>query len=85
MANANSPFGLRPVRHQTGGRVLTNTYPIASGYNAGDYAGIYFGDVVRVGTDGNLALSVPATDVDNLGVFQGCNYVDSTGSQKFSK
>lgn len=81
MANDNSAFGFRPVRHQAGGKIRTNEYSIATGYSSN----IFHGDVVEMtGTDKNIQV-VAAGNTDNLGVFAGCRYVDSSGNQKFSK
>lgn len=81
MANVNAPFGLRPFRHMTGGEVRMNEYSIASAYGAN----IFHGDPVEMtGTGKNVQLAA-AQNVDNIGVFGGCRYVDSQGNQKFSK
>lgn len=81
MANANSPSGLRAVRHIGGGQVRVNNYTIASAYNTD----IFHGDVVEMtGTGKNIAKAA-ATNVDNLGVFKGCRYVNAQGEQVFSK
>ncbi len=80
MANANSPFGLRAVRHMAGGCVRTNEYSIASAYNTS----IKSGDIVQMtGTGKNIAISA-AGNADNIGVFLGCRYVNGSGSQIFS-
>jgi hypothetical protein len=79
MANTNAPFGLRPVGHIAGGDVRLQEYSIASAYNTN----IFQGDVVELtGTGTNVALAA-AENVDNLGVFWGCRYVDSSGNQVF--
>lgn len=81
MANANSPFGLRAVRHLSGGVIRLSEYSIASAYNTN----IFFGDQVEMtGTGKNIALAA-AGNVDSIGVFGGCRYVDSQGNQVFSK
>jgi len=81
MANVNGPFGLRPMRHQTGGKIGANEYSIASGYATS----IYTGDVVeRTGTGRNIAQAA-AGNGDNIGVFAGCRYVDQHGKQVFSQ
>lgn len=81
MANVNSPHGLRPVRHMTGGDVRVNEYSIASAYATN----IFFGDPVEMtGTGKNIQLAA-AQNVDNIGVFAGCRYVNAQGEQKFSK
>jgi hypothetical protein len=81
MANVNSPFGLRAVRHQTGGVIRLTQYTIASGYNTS----IFSGDVVEMtGTGKNIAKAA-AANADNLGVFAGVMYVDAQGNQVFSR
>ncbi len=81
MANVNSPNGLRAVRHLTGGVIRTAEYSIASAYNTD----IFKGDPVQMtGTGKNIAVA-EAGNVDNIGVFAGCNYVNAAGEQKFSK
>lgn len=81
MSNVDSPFGLRAVRHMTGGCVRTNEYSIASAYNTN----LFHGDVVQMtGTGKNIAIAA-AGNADNIGVFKGCRYVNAQGEQKFSK
>lgn len=81
MANTDSAFGLRPYRHLTGGCVRTNEYSIASGYNTN----LFHGDPVEMtGTGKNVQLAA-AGNIDNIGVFAGCRYVNAQGEQKFSK
>lgn len=80
MPNIDSAYGLRPVRHLTGGCVRTNEYSIASGYATN----LFTGDVVQGVADGTIVLA-EAGNVDNLGVFWGCSYVDGAGNQVFSK
>jgi len=79
MSNENKPFGLKPVRHNSGGELRTNEYPIAVGYTTA----IYRGDLVEMANDGTIAAAA-AQNADNLGVFWGCEYIDPTGSKKFS-
>lgn len=80
MANVNSPFGFRPVRHQSGGCVRLNEYSIESGYNTT----IYQGDVVEMTGTGKNVAKAAAANPDNIGVFWGCRYVDAQGNQQFS-
>lgn len=80
MANVDAPYGLRAVRHMTGGEVRANVYTIASGYNTS----IFSGDVVEGVAGGSIELA-EAQNVDNVGVFAGVSYTDSTGKPKFSK
>lgn len=79
MANTDAPYGLRPIRHMSGGVVSTNEYTIATGYATS----IFFGDVVQGVADGSI-VQAEAGNVDNLGVFAGCSYVNATGEQIFS-
>ena len=81
MANINGPYGLRPLRHLTGGCIRMSEYSIASGLAAD----IYYGDPVqRAGTGRNITLA-EADNANNIGVFAGCRYVDASGKQVFSK
>jgi len=79
MANVDAAFGLKPVRHQGGGEIRENEYPIAASYTTA----IFRGDLVQMANDGTIVLS-EAGNADNLGVFAGCTYKDPTGSKKFS-
>ena len=67
----NSPFGLKPSRGWDG---TTNPYYIASGYATS----LYKGDPV-VGL-GNGTIGIGVTSVGILGVFWGCNYINSSGT-----
>ena len=58
MANVNSPFGLYPLRHRSGGVVRANGYPIASG-QAG---AIYSGDPVKRLDTGKIAVDFEYED-----------------------
>lgn len=81
MANTNAPFGLRPIRHLSGGVIRANEYSIASNY-ATD---IFTGDVVELSGTGKNVTKAAATNVDNIGVFAGCRWVDPQGIQHFSQ
>lgn len=81
MANTNSPFGLRPVRHLSGGVIRANEYSIASDYGTN----IFTGDVVELSGTGKNVTKAAATNVDNIGVFAGCRWVDASGKQHFSQ
>lgn len=80
MANANAPTGLSPARHLTGGEVrLSEHYSIASGYSTS----IFRGDPVELtATSGQIQVAAD-NNVDNLGVFWGCSYIDSAGNPVF--
>ncbi len=81
MSNQNAPFGLKPV-----GKVGSNynsdgvtEYKIASGASGN----IFSGDLVKMTNTGTI-LVAGATDNPVLGVFQGCQYTDSTGEVVYS-
>lgn len=81
MSNTNGPRGLRPLRHLSGGAVRMNEYSIASGYNTN----IFTGDPVeKTGTGKNIQVAAGG-NVDNLGTFAGCRYVNAAGEQVFSQ
>lgn len=80
MANTDAATGLRPVRHLTGGSIRPSEYSIASAYASN----IFTGDVVEsTGTGTNIQVAAGG-NADNLGVFAGCRYVNSSGEQVFS-
>ena len=78
MANRDAPNGARASHHQ-GGQNRKRGYPIASGYNTS----IYEGDFVALVAGGGIELAAVTDRL--LGVFAGCEYVDSEGRQQFSK
>lgn len=80
MANLDQPYGLRAVRHLTGGVVSTNEYTIASGY----VANIFSGDPVQLVAGGTIEVCA-AAGADAIGVFSGVTYVNASGEQVFSK
>lgn len=79
MANVNAAYGLRAVRHLCGGEIRTNTYPIT----AASAAAIYKGDPVQGASDGSIVIAAGG-NVDNLGVFAGCEYINAKGEKVFS-
>lgn len=82
MANPNTPFGLRPVRHYHGGVVRENEYTIADGYTTA----LYQGDpVVVTGTGKNIQIATAGSSGIVTGVFNGCRYVNTLGDSYFSK
>ena len=78
MANLDNPSGFTPVRHQSGGQIHANGYPLASGYATA----IYRGDAVVL-TSGKLAIGA-ANSAGLLGIFDGCQYTASDGSIVYS-
>jgi hypothetical protein len=82
MANPNSPFGLKAVRHLSGGNIQSNTYPIASGYNTN----IGYGDPVLMANDGTITIAIGTAGTPSptcIGVFGGVQYTDSAGINQF--
>ena len=91
MATAATPYGLRPVKRADGMPYAgaTSQYLIDP---AGEATNLFYGQVVHIGADGYIALST-ATGADgttnafptgttltgSLGVFVGCEYVNSMG------
>ena len=80
MANENGPNGLRAVRHSTGGAIRLSEYAIASAYNTD----IFTGDQVEMTGTGKIIAKAAAGNMDSIGVFAGCRYVDAQGRQVFS-
>lgn len=91
MALTAAPYGLRPVKRADGMPYAgaTSQYLIDP---AGEATNLFYGQVVHIGADGYIALST-ATGADgttnafptgttltgSLGVFVGCEYVNSSG------
>jgi hypothetical protein len=89
MATAAAPYGLRPVKRTDGMPYAgaTSQYLIDP---AGEATNLFYGQVVIIGADGYIALST-ATGADittnnlggngvgAIGVFVGCEYVNSSG------
>ena len=88
MATTASPYGFKPV-NLIGGTPYagsTRQIKIASGYASN----LYNGQIVRIATDGTIALMVnlgSAADVflaGTVGVFVGCTYTDPTLKYKLN-
>tara|TARA_R100000773_G_C4177793_1_gene88747 strand:- start:37 stop:651 length:615 start_codon:yes stop_codon:yes gene_type:complete len=91
MATTAAPYGLKPVKRADGLPYAgaTSQYLIDP---AGEGTNLFYGQVVHIGADGYIALST-ATGADattnalptgttltgSLGVFVGCEYVNSSG------
>jgi len=89
MATTAAPYGLRPVKRTDGMPYAgaTSQYLIDP---AGEATNLFYGQVVIIGADGYIALST-ATGADlttnnlggngvgAIGVFVGCEYVNSSG------
>lgn len=95
MATSAAPYGLRPVKRVDGtpyaGAVME--YLIDP---AGEATNLFYGQVVIIGADGYVALSTATgadlttnnlggSGVGALGVFVGCEYVNTEGQLMFSQ
>lgn len=72
----SAPYGLLPI-NLIGGQVFagaTRQIPIASG----SATAIYYGDVVKLNSDGTLDKDTGTNAATPVGVFLGCSYVDPT-------
>lgn len=79
MSNVNAPRGFVPIKHPSGD-IRVSAYTIASAYGYDIPQGH---PVELTGTGKNIQLSA-AANVNTIGVFQGCRWVDSQGNQRFS-
>ena len=77
MANVDAAFGLKPVRHLTGGQIRTNEYKIASETSSN----IFTGDCVKLLGTGYIDVAAAGNRI--LGVFAGAQYTASDGEVKF--
>lgn len=68
------PFGLRPVRHHSGGEIRTQGFE--NGIADGTVTQIYMGQPVKWAS-GYLTAAAPG-DTNIAGVFAGCQYFDSS-------
>jgi hypothetical protein len=77
----NGPYGLIPI-NLIGGQVFagaTRQIPIASNYGVG----IFFGDVVKLSSNGILVKETGTNTATPVGVFLGCSYTDPTYGKVF--
>lgn len=86
MASTSAPFGFRPSFHNSG-QMRPKAYVIASGYAtsvfSGDPVKLTVNGVVQLGTsDGTRSGTVAGIQL--LGIFAGCEYLDSTGKPTIS-
>ena len=79
MANVDAAFGMKPVRHLTGGQIRANEYKIASGKSSN----IYNGECVKL--LGNDYMDVAEAGNRILGVFAGAKYTATDGEVKCVK
>lgn len=77
----SGPYGLIPI-NLIGGQVFagaTRQIPIASAYGTS----IFFGDVVKLSSDGVLVKDTGTSTATPVGVFLGCSYTDPTFGKVF--
>ena len=86
MSSTSAPFGFRPSFHNSG-QMRPKAYTIESAYAAN----IFSGDPVKLTSDGVIQLGTSdgtrsgTTDgITLLGIFAGCQYLDSTGKPTIS-
>jgi hypothetical protein len=92
MATTAKPYGLKPVKRVDGMPYAgaTSQYLIDP---AGEATNLFFGQVVHIGADGYIALSDATTNAlptgttltGSLGVFVGCEYVNSMGQTVYGQ
>ncbi len=80
MANVDAAFGFVPIRHMSGNAPRTNQYTITSGLAEN----IFKGDLCILTADG-VVTPHTATEVNNIGVFDGCSYTAADGSYVYSE
>jgi hypothetical protein len=76
MSATAQTYGLIAV-HSDSGQSRARKYNILNNAGTGYGTAIYKGDIVKVGTDGTIQIGDGTSAA--LGVFQGCEYIDSTG------
>ena len=77
----SAPYGLIPI-HLIGGQVFagaTRQIPIATNSSTA----IYYGDVVKLGSDGTLSKDTGTNAATPVGVFLGCSYTDPVFGKTF--
>lgn len=77
----SGPYGMLPV-NLIGGQVFagsTRMIPIVTNSSTA----IYYGDVVKLGSDGTLSKDTGTDAATPVGVFLGCTYTDATYGKTF--
>ena len=92
MASVNAPRGLVLARKNGSGSNSTGVTMIPVGDNISPIlpsaalpTNIFTGDPVAIYSLGTIIPTGANPTIKSAGVFQGCNYVDSNGDQKFSR
>ena len=78
----DKPYGLQPI-NLIGGQVYagsTRLFRIASGYATS----IYYGDVVKLNSDGTIQKDTGTTTATPVGIFLGCTYTNPSTKQKLN-
>jgi hypothetical protein len=79
--SVSAPYGLVPI-NLIGGQVFagaTRQIPIATNSSTA----IYYGDVVKLGSDGTLSKDTGTNAATPVGVFLGCTYTDPVYGKTF--
>ena len=79
--SVSAPYGLVPI-NLIGGQVFagsTRLIPIATNSSTA----IYYGDVVKLGSDGTLSKDTGTNAATPVGVFLGCTYTDPVYGKTF--
>lgn len=80
--------GFTPVRHLTGGVIRANAYEILTSSTTGFNDNIFTGDVVAFNGDGTIETMTAGAGSASapvlLGIFAGCQYVQSNGTVVFA-
>lgn len=77
----SAPYGLLPI-NLIGGQVFagsTRLIPIAANYDTA----VFYGDVVKLSSDGVLVKDTGTTTATPVGVFLGCTYTDPVYGKTF--
>ena len=75
----SKPYGLQPI-NLIGGQVYagsTRLFRIAAGYATS----IYYGDVVKIASDGTVQKDTGTTTATPVGIFVGCTYTNPSTQQ----
>ena len=79
----SAPYGLKPV-NLIGGQVFagaTRQLAITNTSGTGYGTSIFYGDVVKLASDGTLQVDAGTTTATPVGVFLGCQYTSATTGQ----
>jgi len=84
----SAPYGLKPI-NLIGGQVFagaTRQFVIANTAGTGYNTAIFYGDLVKIVSDGTIEKDTGTTTATPCGVFLGCQYISAvTGQLTFSQ